>query len=229
MQAADIMTKVVISVAPDATVPDIAKLMLDRGISSVTVVDRTGRLIGLITEGDLLRRAEMGTERRPSRWLEVVSTNAELAADYVKSHARKAADIMTRDVMTASAETPVRDIVDLMESRRIKRVPIVHDGAVIGIVSRANLVQALLVGARFEARDLKGDRAMREALLAELKGQAWVTATGLNVIVSDGVIHLWGTVQSPEQRAALRIAAENVPGGRGVEDHLVSVPALPAV
>ncbi|HUA52039.1 MAG TPA: CBS domain-containing protein [Candidatus Sulfotelmatobacter sp.] len=229
MQAADIMTKVVISVAADTTVPDIAKLMLDRGISSVTVVDRTGRLIGLITEGDLLRRAEMGTERRPSRWLEVVSTNAELAADYVKSHARKAADIMTRDVITASAETPVRDIVDLMESRRIKRVPIVHDGAVIGIVSRANLVQALLVGARFEARDLKGDRAMREALLAELKGQAWVTATGLNVIVSDGMIHLWGTVQSPEQRSALRIAAENVPGARGVEDHLVSVPALPAV
>jgi len=229
MQAADIMTKVVISVAPDTTVPDIATLMLERGISSVTVVDRTGRLIGLITEGDLVRRAEMGTERRPSRWLEVVSTNAELAADYVKSHARKAADIMTRDVVTASAETSVRDIVDLMEAKRIKRVPIVHDGAVIGIISRTNLVQSLLVGGRFEARDLKGDRAIREALLAELSHQKWVAAIGLNVIVSDGVIHLWGTVQSPEQRAALRVAAENIPGARRIEDHLVSVPALPAV
>ncbi|MBI3517306.1 MAG: CBS domain-containing protein [Proteobacteria bacterium] len=226
MQAADIMSKVVISVAQDTVVADIAKLMLDRQISSVTVVDETGKLVGLITEGDLLRRIEVGTERRPSRWLELVSSHAELAADYVKSRARKASDVMTRQVVTASEATPVRDIVDLMESRHIKRVPVVHDGAIVGIVSRANLIQALSVGARVPIANPQSDRAIRDTLLAELSRQKWADTAGLNVIVTDGVIHLWGTVQSTQERKALRVAAENV-GARGIEDHLVHMPALP--
>ena len=225
MQAADIMSKVVISVAPDTVVADIATVMLERGISSVIVVDAGGRLAGIITEGDLLRRVETGTERRPSRWLELVSSNAELAADYVKSRARKASDVMTKPVATAGETTPLRDIVDLMESKHIKRVPIVKDGIAIGIVSRANLIQALATGARFRESP-QGDRAVRDGLLAELARQKWANAPGINVIVSDGVIHLWGTVQSAEERQALRVAAENA-GGRKIEDHLVQVPALP--
>ncbi len=228
MQAADVMTKVVISVAPDTAVADIAKLMLDRQISSVMVVDATGLLVGIITEGDLLRRAETGTERRPSRWLEAVSTSSELAADYVKSHARKAADVMSNDVATASPTTPLRDIVDLMERKRIKRVPVVNAGVPIGIVSRANLLHALATGARFTAANPQGDRALRDSLLAELAKQKWADQPGLNIIVDNGVIHLWGTVRSPEERNALRVAAENVAGARGIEDHLTTVPALPA-
>jgi CBS domain-containing protein len=227
MQAADIMSKVVISVAPDTVVADVAALMLNRGISSVTVVDPAGRLLGIITEGDLLRRIETGTERRPSRWLEMVSSNAALAADYIKSRARKASDVMTRPVVTASETTRLRDIVDLMETKHVKRVPIVHDGTVIGMVSRANLVRALATGATHRESP-RSDREIREKLLAELAQQTWADANAVHVIVSDGVIHLWGTVQSPEERRAVCIAAENV-GGRAIEDHLVQIPALPPI
>jgi CBS domain-containing protein len=225
MQAADIMSKVVISVAPDTAVADVAALMLNRAISSVTVVGPTGRLLGIITEGDLLRRIETGTERRPSRWLEMVSSNAALAADYVRSRARKACDVMTRPVVTARETTSLRDIVDLMEAKHVKRLPIVQDDVVVGIVSRANLIRALATGAG-PRESLQSDREIRAKLLDELAHQRWADAAGLHVIVSHGVIHLWGTVQSPEERAAVRVAAENV-GGRGIEDHLVQLPALP--
>jgi CBS domain-containing protein len=229
MQAADIMTKVVYSVATDTTVADVAKTMLDNGVSAVPVVDGTGSIVGIISEGDLVRRVEANTERRPSRWLQLVSSNVELAREYVKSRGRLAAEIMTRNVATVTETTPVRDIVDMMEAKRLKRVPVVHDGAVVGMVSRADLLRALRAGARFEARNPGGDRAIRETLLAELRGQKWADAAGLNVIVSDGVVHLWGVATSPDERAALRVAAENVPGVASVEDHLVLLPALPPI
>jgi CBS domain-containing protein len=227
MQAADIMTQAVVSVAPDTVVADIAKTMLDNGISAVPVVDRAGKLVGIVSEGDLLRRVEANTERRPSRWLEMVSSNAELAREYIRSRGRMAFEIMTRDVATATESTPVRDIVDLMEARRIKRVPVVRDGVVIGVVSRANLLRAMRAGAGV-GPDGGSDRAIRDTLLAELRRQRWADMPGLDVIVSGGVVHLWGIVTTVEARDALRVAAENVAGVKGVEDHLTGMPALPA-
>ncbi len=226
MRASDIMGQAVISVAPDTTVAAVAQVMLQNRISAVPVVDRAGKLVGIISEGDLLRRIESGTERRPSRWLEMVSSNAELARDYVLSHARKAEEIMTRDVVTATAETPIRDIVDLMERARVKRIPVVRDGVVVGIVSRANLLQALRAGAPDPAPSRGDDRRIREALLTELRAQRWADSAAMNVIVTDGMVHLWGAVRSDDERRALHIAAENIDGVVGVEDHLVNLTGL---
>src|SRR5579862_2979892 len=176
MHASDIMTTQVISVSPDTSVQELAKLLSDRGISGVPVIDAGGRLVGVVTEGDLLHRAETGTapntERRRARWLDSLASDRELAREYVKSHGRKVRDIMTTEVVTVAAATELAEIADLLETRRIKRVPVVRDGRVVGIVSRANLVRALAAAADSTAAD-GDDRTMRAKLLAELGSQEW--------------------------------------------------------
>src|SRR6516162_5964590 len=143
MRAMDVMTTKVITVGENATVPEAAKLLAEQGISAVPVIDKDDRVVGMLSEGDLLHRAETGTERRRAWWLERLSATDELAGDYIKSHGGKVADVMTRDVVSVSEETPVADIAILLETNRIKRVPVFRDGRLIGIVSRANLVRAL--------------------------------------------------------------------------------------
>src|SRR5215469_281691 len=143
MRAADVMTTEVITVGEDASVQDAAKLMAGRGISAVPVVDRERRVIGMVSEGDLLHRAETGAERRRSWWLEMVAATNRLAAEYVKSHSASVNDVMTRDVISVTEETAVADVAILLETNRIKRVPVLRDGKLVGIVSRANLVRAL--------------------------------------------------------------------------------------
>jgi CBS domain-containing protein len=231
MRAMDVMTTKVITIAPDASVQELALLMSQHGISGVPVVDPKDGLIGIITEGDLLHRAETGTEhrteRRPARWFDSLSSDRELARDYVKSHARKVADIMSHDVVTVSETTELADIANLLESRRIKRVPVVRDGAIVGIVSRANLVRALATAAPAAATD-GDDRALRVKLLSELKNEEWAKIWAADVIVRNSVVHFWISDDQPlEEREALRVAAENVPGVRGVEQHLVPAPAIP--
>ena len=182
-----------------------------------------GRLVGIVTEGDLLRRAEAGTERRHSRWSERFSANSRLAAEYIKSHARRVEDIMTREVVSVRELATLAEIAELMETRRIKRVPVVHDGKIVGIVSRADLLQ-VLASRRAATADEDNDRVIRERLLAELRKQEWANPTESTVVVSDGVVHFWGTVGSEEERRALRVVAENIPGVRGIEDHTISGP-----
>src|SRR5246127_2770528 len=143
MLAMDVMTSEVITVEEDASVPSVAKLMAERGISSVPVIDKDKRVVGMVSEGDLLHRAETGTERRRSWWLEMMSSTNQLAGEYIKSHSGKVKDIMTRNVLSVTEETPVADIAVLLETNRIKRVPVLRDGKLVGIVSRANLVRAL--------------------------------------------------------------------------------------
>src|SRR3974390_1423747 len=143
MRAIDVMTTEVVTVDENATVPELAKLMSDRGISAIPVVDRDNRVIGMVSEGDLLHRAETGTERRRSWWLDMVASTNRLAGDYIKSHSVQVKDVMTRNVLSVTETTPVADIALLLETNRIKRVPVVRDGKLVGIVSRANLVQAL--------------------------------------------------------------------------------------
>jgi CBS domain-containing protein len=226
MQAADIMVRDVISVTPDRTVSEVAKLLLDNRISGVPVIDRASRLVGIVSEGDLLRRVEAGTEPRRARWLDLLIPDAELANEYSRAHARRVEEIMTRSVITALESTPLRDLVDLMEAEHVKRIPIVRVGTVVGIVSRANLLQALRAGTPVVPPRGGDDRKIRDALLAELRSLSWTDSRQLNVIVSDGIVHLWGLVRSPEERKALRVAAENTAGVAGVEDHLVDVATL---
>jgi CBS domain-containing protein len=223
MHASDIMSTPVISVAPDTPVKDIAALLFEKRISGVPVLDE-GRLVGLVSEGDLLRRHEIGTERAKrggSWWLRMFGAD-QTPAEYVKAHGRRAQDVMTREVLTIMPDTPVAEIATLLESRGIKRLPVMRDGELVGIVSRANLVQAL-AGMRPAAIRVTppADQAIRGRLQAELERQSWWREAASNVIVTDGVVHYFGTVHSDDQQQAARIAAENIPGVRGVEDHRV--------
>jgi CBS domain-containing protein len=223
MRARDVMVRAVATTTPETTVEKVAGLMINLRISGVPVLDRNGQLVGIVTEGDLLRRAETGTERQRSRWSEWFSANSRLAAEYIKSHARRVEDVMTREVVTVGELADLGEIAELMETRHIKRVPVLHDGKIVGIVSRADLLQVLASGGATTA-DENSDRLIRERLLAELRTQKWASPAEANVVVSDGVVHFWGTVGSEEERTALRVVGENIPGVRGIEDHTISGP-----
>jgi CBS domain-containing protein len=225
MRAMDVMTSEVITVDEDASVQAVAKLLAERGISAVPVVDRGNRVIGMVSEGDLLHRAETGTERRRSWWLDMMASTNKLAGDYVKSHSVKVTDVMTRDVISVTETTPVADIAVLLETNRIKRVPVVRDGKLVGIVSRANLVRALGMTINEPSSTEADDRTIRDKLLAELKAQRWAEVSPANVTVKDGVVHLWSSYLSEQEKRALVVAAENTPGVRRVEDHMRPVPA----
>lgn len=233
MRAMDVMTTDVISVDPDTTVQALATLLAERGISGAPVVDSSGRLIGIISEGDLLHRAEIGTarhhrERRRSWWLDHFAS--DLAREYVKSHGRTVKDIMTRDVVTVTEDTDLGEVAALLEAKRIKRVPVMHAGKIVGIISRANLVRALGSTKGAPPREGEGDdRTIRARLLAELGREEWAKIWPEDIIVRDGVVHFWLSSDEPEEKKqALRVAAENIPGVRGVEEHVLTVPPFPA-
>jgi CBS domain-containing protein len=223
MKTSDIMTRTVITVEPDASIVHAVRLMLQHRISGLPVVDAKGVLVGILSEGDLLRRQETGTQKRRARWVEFLMGSGRLADEYVRTSGRQVHEVMTRDVRTITENTPVEDIVQLMERHRIRRLPVVRRDAVVGIVSRANLVHAL-VGLAIEAKPVAiKDRAIREQLQAELDRQTWAPIALINIVVRNGVVQLWGSITEEAQRAALIVAAENTPGVRKVEDHLVWV------
>src|SRR5246127_2983712 len=226
MRAMDLMTTNVITVDENASIEATAKLMVEHGISAVPVVNRDKRGIGMVSEGDLLHRAETGTELRRSWWLELASSTNKLASEYIKSHSGKVKDVMTRDVLSVTEETPVADIAVLLETNRIKRVPVLRDGKLVGIVSRETLVRALAMTINEVANGAEADdRSIRDQLLAELKAQKWAEVSPANVTVKDGVVHLWSSYLSEQEKRALVVAAENIPGVRRVEDHMRPVAA----
>lgn len=222
MFAADVMTHDVVTVHTDATVKEIAEILLAKGISGVPVVDAAGALVGVVSEGDLLHRVETETERRRSWWLELLADREQMAQDFVKSHARKAGDVMTRQVVTVKPDTPLSDVSALLEKHKIKRVPVVDGGKVVGIVSRANLLKALVrfgEGAKGEAP--VSDEALRASVLAQLEGNAWADASQVTVNVTNGNVELWGFVKSEAEKDAVRVAAETTPGVGTVSNNLV--------
>jgi CBS domain-containing protein len=236
MRAADVMTTEVITISPDASVLELAKLLSDRGISGVPVVDADNRMLGIVSEGDLLHRAEIGTDRRPERrrswWLEMVATERDEAAarDYIKAHGRLVRDIMTKDVITVTETTELADVASLLEQKNIKRVPVMRDAKVVGIISRANLVRALAATKGVPAGSNEtNDRQLRQKLFAELRDQKWAHIWPEDIIVRDGIVNFWVSDDRPAAEAdALRVAAENIPGVRGVQLHFVSVPPIAA-
>ena len=220
MKAHDVMVSPVITVKPSATVKDVAKLFMERRISAVPVVDDQNRLVGIVSEGDLVHRAEIGTERRRSWWLTLLADEQVLAADYIKTHGRKVEDVMTRNVITATPDTPLHELARLLEKHGIKRVPIVRNGQLVGIVSRANLVQAIASsGSKLEIP--VSDTSIRDKLMAHLETQGWARTGLLSVTVNDGVVDLWGITSSEAERKAIRVAAESMPGVRAVNDHMI--------
>ncbi|WP_035673345.1 CBS domain-containing protein [Azospirillum brasilense] len=223
MKAADIMTRQVVTIGPDATVTEAAKRMLENRISGLPVCDSNGRLLGVISEGDLLRRTETGTVRRASWWLAMFAGAPNQAADYTKSHGRHVRDAMTESLISVTEETPLDEVVRLMEGNRIKRVPVLNNGTLVGIVSRANLLHVLASIAPDVSPPPADDRVVRDRLLETLRAQPWAPEISENIVVRNGVVHLWGSVRTEAQLDAIRVAAENTPGVTRVENHLIIV------
>ena len=233
MRAMDVMTTPVITVDPQTTVQDLAKLLSERNISGVPVCEGD-RLVGIVSEGDLLHRAETGTERRLQKrrswWLDSLAAEEEAAREYVKEHGRKVADIMSRDVISVSDTTDLAEVAMLLETKLIKRVPVVRDGKLVGIISRANLVRALATTSSAPAIVADADdRTIREKLLNELKRPALGQYLGRRHHgPGQGRACLALGRPAQAEQDALRVAAENIPGVRRVEEHVVPAPVVPA-
>ena len=223
MQAADVMTPNVITVSPEADVQEIARLLLDNNISALPVVGDDQKVLGIVSEGDLMRRVETGTERRQSWWLQLLEGNH--AGEYVKTHARKAHEIMTRDPVTVEEDATLRQIAKLLEKRHIKRVPVVRDGRLVGIVSRANLLRGFSASEmHVEPTPSPDDRQIRDAILKEIDDKTGVWVDRINVIVTEGAVQIWGLVENQDERMAVQVAVENTPGVKSVENNVGLVP-----
>lgn len=223
MRADDIMSINVVTVSPETHVRDVARKLLDRGVSAVPVVDDQGHILGIISEGDLMRRRESGTERHPSWWLRLLQNPSDTAADYVKNHGQYAKDVMTRKVITVKESTPANEIAEILEKNRIKRVPVVHQGKLVGIVSRANLLHGLIAQKPPKAA-ARTESGLRKAVLKELRETG--VHSMVNVVVSDGVVHLWGVVETETAKNALQVAAEGTNGVGSVVNHVGVFPRL---
>ena len=224
MKASDIMVSTVITVGPDASVQDVADLLVRNRISALPVVGDNGELLGIVSEGDLINRPETETARRKSWWLDALASNETLAADYVKSHSRTVADVMTRDVITASPETSVADLAALLEKNSIKRVPIIKDKRIVGIVSRANLLQGLASLKDKAPQARADDSAIRDNVMKKLANERWARPALLSVTVQDGTVDLWGIVESATEKKAVHVLVEVTPGVRAVNDNLIVRP-----
>jgi CBS domain-containing protein len=221
MQARDVMVCGVISVGPDIPVQVAANAMVSNCVSALPVIDIYAKLVGIISEGDLIRRVEIGTERHPSGAGETPMPSDSLAKEFVRSRAKRVSDVMTREVITAQPETSLREIANMMERHSIKRVPIVENERVVGIVSRANLLQVL---ARVNDTDwVESDRVLHQRFADSIKDQPWA-GRPFNIIVNDRCADLWGFVYSADEKTAVRVAAEATPGIESVADHLGIAP-----
>lgn len=225
MKAADVMVTNVVTVGPEVSVQDVARTLLSARISGVPVVGQKGELLGIVSEGDLMHRAEAGAGRTRPWWLAIFTGKEALAAEFVKEHSRRVTDVMTRDVITATPDTPLSAIAHLLEKNAIKRVPIMQGDKIVGIVSRANLLQALASQDKQPAGGSPADDAkIRELVLRQLEAEPWTRPSLINVIVRNGTVELWGIVDSASEKKAVRVAAEVTPGVRAVNDNLIIRP-----
>ena len=221
MRAADVMVSNVITVGVNASIGEVAATLLNNHISGVPVVGEKGELVGIVSEGDLIRRPEIGTTKRHSWWLELISNKWASATEYIKSHSRKVADVMTREVITAKPDTPLGDIAAMLERNRIKRVPIVEGGKLAGLVSRANILQALASATKkLSSLTTANDSELRKKLQSRLAAEPW-RPTMLTVTVQDGTVDLWGLVHSVDEKKAAQLAAETTPGVRAVVNNII--------
>lgn len=221
MQAQDVMTPWVATVGADATVQDAAKLMLERSVSALPVVDGKDRVVGIVSEGDLVRRTELGTDSPRSWWLRLFSDDA--ARDYVKTHGDAVRDVMSRRVISVRRATPLKEVARLLEKHRIKRVPVLEAGRLVGVVSRADLVRRLATLPPPPASRASGERALRRRVLEQVL-KSGIDILYVNITVEGATVHLWGGVRSAAEQKALRVAARSVRGVRKVEDHTFRMP-----
>jgi len=222
MRAVDVMVRDVVTIRPDTDVAEAIGLLAKHDVSALPVIDADGRLAGMLSEADLLHRIEIGTERRRPWWLESLTGASTLAGEFAKAHGRKVGEVMTEGVVAVGEDTPLADIAALLEKKRIKRVPVLRNGRLVGIVSRSNLIQALASDIGKSEEHGESDRRIREELVARLARQEWTDFGDRNVTVGAGVVHLWGLVGSSEEHKALLALAESVPGVLRVSDEMIA-------
>jgi len=220
MKALDVMVRNVVTVKPDDAVADAVRLLAEHDVSALPVVDDGNNVVGVISEADLLHREEIGTEKQRPWWLEAVTPASTLAGEFAKSHGRRVAEVMSTDVVSAAEDTPLGEIATMLERHRIKRVPVLRGGKLVGVVSRSNLIQAL-ASSRAPASGAGADRKIRQQLLDRLNQEDWTDFGERNVIVSGGIVHLWGLVGSLQEHKALLALAEGVPGVASVSDEMI--------
>ena len=228
MRAHQIMTKPVITIAPDATIAEAANIMLSRHISGLPVVDGTGKLVGVVSQGDFIHRSEIGTERRRGRWLKFILGSSKSATDFVLEHGCKISEVMSRSPVTIAEDAPLSDIADVMEKRHVKRLPVLRDGKLVGIVTRTNLLQAVAALARHVPDPTADDDHIRDRIIHAIEKADW-GPIGFNVIVRDGIVHLSGFITDERARQATIVAAENVEGVRKIHDHLCWVDTMSGI
>lgn len=219
MRTSDVMTRDVVSILPTATISDAVYLMTSNAISGLPVIDKDGALLGMVTEGDFLRRTELGTEKHRPRWIDFLSGPDVMASRYIHSHSRRVSEVMTKPAIAVEESTPLDEVVRIMETLRIKRLPVIRGQRVVGIISRANLMQALAALDSASQRNVD-DETIRDILLKEIDEHLGSIGR-CDVVVHNGIVDLWGTVYA--DRHAIRVAAENIPGVRAVRDHLLWV------
>jgi CBS domain-containing protein len=224
MRAHQIMTKPVITVSPDATIVEAANIMLQRHVSGLPVVE-DDELVGIVSEGDFIRRSEIGTQHKRGRWLRFILGPGQSASDFVHEHGRRVFEVMTKDPLTITEDTALAEIVNMMEKNNVKRLPVVRDGTLVGIVSRANLLQAVASLAREVPDPTADDDHIRERIITAMEKNDWCPF-GLGVIVKDGIVHLSGVITEERSRQAAVVAAENVQGVKKVHDHLCWVDTM---
>jgi len=219
MKSADIMVKEVITAGPEDLVREVAAKMLERHISGIPVVDGGGRVLGIVSEGDLIRRPEIETEGPKRGWLRLFLSDETRARNFVKSHGRLAREVMTQPAISVAPDTPLSEVVRLMERHRVKRLPVVERGKLIGLVTRTDLLRAL-VARQAVAPAAQSDEEVRARIVSMLREEDFAATAVVYVQVEKGVVQLWGTVESEEQREALLVAVRGTPGVKGVQPHL---------
>lgn len=225
MRAHQIMTRAVITIRSDATILEAAKIMLQYHLSGLPVVDVAGKLIGIVSEGDFIRRGEIGTQRRRGRWLRFLFGDGATADDYVHEQGRKVADVMTPEPITVTEDATLEEIVTSMETHGVKRLPVMRGDRLVGIVSRANLLQAVASLAREIPDPTADDDHIRSRIIAAIDKNDW-SPFGLNVVVRDGIVHLSGVITDERSRQAAMVAAQNVSGVKKIHDHLCWVDTM---
>ncbi|WP_043113694.1 CBS domain-containing protein [Solimonas soli] len=224
MKVAEVMNHRLVSVPPQTPMLDALRLMLDEKLSGLPVIDASGALVGIVSEGDFMHRAELDTERRHPRWLRLLLGPGRLAAEYVGEHARRVEEVMTREVYSIAEDGELADAVALMERHRIKRLPVTKDGRVTGMLSRADLLRALLSAGSAPAKTVDDDAvALRQRIVERIARQSWGPSATVSVNVRDGTVDLHGVLYDDRVRDALCVMVENEPGVQRVRDHLTTI------
>ena len=220
MQAKDIMTADVVTVTPATTIRETAQVMVEHRVSALPVLTGDGAIVGIVTESDLLHRSETDTERKRKWWLNIITDTDTRAAEFIKSHAQHVQDVMTRVVVTVSEDTSLADVADILDANQIQRVPVTRNGELIGIISRTDLVRALAQSRPDTEEERLDNGALHDVIKEAIRKQDWINSAFMNYSVNNGIVRLFGFVETESQRRAMKVLVEAVPGVKQVEDDL---------